>query len=117
MALMEFLPAPPVGAAPPSAWGDRAQLTTILSGAGLELDSVDDDTVTLTFRDVDDATEFLLRTAGNLAAIKPQLQHEGRWEQLVARLRAHVENSGVWRDDGLEIVAPYLVAKATKPES
>jgi SAM-dependent methyltransferase len=89
-ALAPFLPAPPLGSAPPSRWGDPAAARTLLADAGFTAVEHRDEALTLDFASRAAAVAFLVATAGHVIAERPRLESEGRWPSLLGTLASVV---------------------------
>jgi len=113
-ALSGFLAPPPAGSTMPSSWGDADSLATILSGGGLDLVEATTEQLTLSFSDANEATQFLLRTAGHLEAARASLIAQGRWNDLVAALSNLVSERGRVGHGRFDIVGDFLVATARR---
>jgi len=111
-ALSEFLASPPASTGPPSRWGDANAVEELLAPAGLRVVSSDIEKVTMTFADVVDAADFLVRTAGHVIAERERLTAEGRWPDLVAALEALVRDRGHEQAAGVDIDCVYLLTTA-----
>jgi SAM-dependent methyltransferase len=109
-----FLPPPPSGAQPPSRWGEETALSEIFASAALRIESTGDETIELRFTDRGAATDFLIRTAGNVLAERRGLEQGGRWEELrraVAELVCERDSS---EGEQVLLTLSYLLAIATK---
>lgn len=88
--LAPHLPPPPAGGSSPARWGDEHALSALLEPTGTAVETFRREDVTLVFTDRDDAVAFLVRTAGHVVAEQSRLEHEGRWDDLLAELEAFV---------------------------
>jgi SAM-dependent methyltransferase len=95
--LAPYLPPPPSGSAPPSAWGDETAQGRLLTNAGIAIERTSSRTLTIEFTGRDAAVDFLLRTAGNVLAEREALLRGGRWEKLRSDIAALVDQ----RDDAV----------------
>jgi SAM-dependent methyltransferase len=93
-ALSEFLPPPPPGSRPPSRWGDPAGLAGLFAPYGLDVQQHTSESLMTTFDSDQQATDFLVRTAGNVIAERERLVAEGRWIDLNAAVARLVEARG-----------------------
>lgn len=112
-ALADHLPPPPAHGAPPSRWGDPRALAGLLGDAGARLQRTEIHQLRLAFATVDEATTFLIRTAGHVVAQREALVAAGRWQMLHDALSAFV-TARVQRHPGrqLELEFEYLLAVA-----
>jgi SAM-dependent methyltransferase len=110
-ALSEFLPPPP-NTGPPSRWGDPNALEELLAPAGLRVVSSGTENVTMTFADVPDAADFLVRTAGHVIAERERLTAEDRWRDLMAAMEELANDRGQHHATGVDINFVYLLAMA-----
>ena len=108
-ALSAFLPAPPSGSGPPSRWGDPAVLADLFAPYGLAVHEHTTESLTMAFDGNQQATAFLVRTAGNVIAEREQLVAEGRWTDLSATVSHLVEARGDEVDGRLGIDLTYLL--------
>lgn len=111
-ALSEFLPPPAHSTGPPSRWGDPNALEELFGPAGLRVASSSTQHLTMTFADVTDAADFLVRTAGHVIAERERLTTEGRWRDLVAAMEELVHDRSRHHADGVDIDFVYLLATA-----
>jgi SAM-dependent methyltransferase len=110
--LAPFLPGRPPGATAPSRWGDAAGVGELLAGAGLTAGDGHAEQLALDFEDRLSAVAFLVRTAGDVVAQRPQLEAEGRWPQLLAALAALVTERDEGSDGGVTLRLDYLLTTA-----
>jgi SAM-dependent methyltransferase len=111
--LAPYLP-PPDGLGPPSAWGARESVTAILGPAGFALATAEEAELRLQFADDDEATEFLIETAGHVAAERARLHAEGRWSELVADVRTLVATSRQCAEGPTILRLDYLLTRWSK---
>lgn len=114
-ALSPFLPPPPPGGSPPPRWGDEPAATTLLSDAGLDVDAVSRDSLTLEFEGRAQAVAFLVATAGHVVAERPRLEAEGRWPSLLGALAGLVAERDEGHDGRTALRCDYLIITARKP--
>jgi len=110
-AVGRFLPPPPASSMPPGAWGDRRTLTAALAEAGLAPDFAETGVLRLSFDDADQATGFLIRTAGHVLAERERLLRCGRWDSLQAAAQAVVEQHATPSAAGAVLPLEYLLAR------
>jgi SAM-dependent methyltransferase len=113
-ALSPFLPAPPPGGAPPPRWGDEPAATALLIDAGLEMDAVSRESLTLEFEGRAQAVAFLVATAGHVVAQRPRLEAEGRWPSLLGALAGLVAERDEGREGRVVLRCDYLIVTARK---
>jgi SAM-dependent methyltransferase len=112
-ALAPFLPPPPLGAAPPSRWGDPAAARTLLADAGFTSIEHRAEALTLTFTSRAEAVGFLVATAGHVVAERARLEAERRWPQLLAALAAHIAEHDMGTGGGeVRLRCDYLMTVA-----
>lgn len=105
-----FLPPPPAGGGPPSRWGDPSVLDTLFGPTGLHVEAHSTKTLTMTFTDAAEATDFLIRTAGNVIAERERLTDDGRWPDLRAAVQQLVVERGDESNEECRIGFDYLLA-------
>jgi hypothetical protein len=86
-----FMPPPPDGAEPPPLWGVEEHVRECFAPTGREVTIERDAAPTGTFASLDDYTDFLLRTLGPVELARPQLEADGRWDEMRAVVRANYE--------------------------
>jgi SAM-dependent methyltransferase len=112
-ALAPYLPPAPPGGAPPSSWGDEADVIVLLESHGMSTTTVTTKSLWLSLPDRPEALDFLIRTAGHVVSEQSRLQREGRWQQL----RDDLTQLVAARDEGSDSVAlrcDYLVVVAER---
>jgi SAM-dependent methyltransferase len=108
-----YLPPPPPGG-PPSRWGDAEALAGLLGAAGLRLARTSVRRLELDFDDAGACARFLVRTAGHVMSEHARLSREGRWDDLLADMRAFVEDRAEFVGGRLALPLEYLLAEADK---
>jgi len=108
--LSRFLPPPPKGSGPPSRWGDPAVLNQLFTPNGMRVRTQAEGSLTLTFESATLATQFLIRTAGNVIDERERLTQQGRWEDVHAAVHGLVESRGRREDGEHRIDFRYLLA-------
>lgn len=111
-ALAPFLPAPPLGAAPPARWGDPAAARALLADVGFTAIEHRADALTLTFASRAEAVGFLVATAGHVVAERPRLEAEGRWPTLLAALASHIARHDTGAGGAVRLRCDYLLTTA-----
>jgi len=111
-ALAELLPPPPLGAAPPTRWGDPAAARALLADAGFTGIEHRAEALTLTFASRAEAVGFLVATAGHVVAQRPRLEAENRWGTLLAALAAHVSRHDTGTGAAVRLRCDYLLTTA-----
>lgn len=111
--LAEYLPAPPVSSGPPSAWGDEAQVTALLTDAGFQVHTTSVQAIHLQFTDIESGADFLIRTAGHVVQAESALREAGRWQQLRNDMREFVKNWSRRHVNVLQLRLEYLEVQAT----
>jgi hypothetical protein len=66
----------------------------------------------MTFADVPDAADFLVRTAGHVIAERERLRAEDRWRDLMAAMEELANDRGQHHATGVDINFVYLLAMA-----
>ncbi|HTD49273.1 MAG TPA: class I SAM-dependent methyltransferase [Acidimicrobiia bacterium] len=108
--LATFLPPPATGTGPPSRWGDLGVLDELFAPNGMRIRTHAEASLTLTFESATDATQFLIRTAGNVIAERERLTQQGRWKDVHAAVHGLVESRGRREHDDFGIDLQYLLA-------
>jgi SAM-dependent methyltransferase len=112
-ALGAFLPPPPAGSGPPSRWGDPSVLDVLFDPFGFHVAEHSTNTLAMTFADAAEATDFLIRTAGNAIAERERLTAEGRWPDAQAAVRHLVDARSHTSNAECRIDCDYLLATIT----
>jgi SAM-dependent methyltransferase len=100
-----YMPPPPDGAEPPPLWGIEEHIRECFAPTGRTVTIERDTAPTGTFASVDDYTDFLLRTLGPVDLARPQLEADGRWDEMRAAVRASYERFNE-ADDGTYRASP-----------
>src|SRR3954452_5304461 len=100
-----YMPPPPDGAQPPPLWGVEDHIRECFAPTGREVTIERDTAPTGTFASVDDYTDFLLRTLGPVDLARPQLEADGRWDEMRAAVRGNYERFNE-ADDGTFRASP-----------
>jgi SAM-dependent methyltransferase len=100
-----FMPPPPDGAEPPPLWGVEDHIRECFEPTGRAVTIERDSAPTGTFASVDDYTDFLLRTLGPVDLARPQLEADGRWDEMRALVRESYERFNE-ADDGTFRASP-----------
>jgi SAM-dependent methyltransferase len=108
--LSSFLPPPPPGSGPPSRWGDSEALEELVAAHRLSVTSHSIERVELTFDDIGDVVDFLVRTAGHVMAEQERLTDEGRWRDLRAGVGDLVGQRGHMIQGKVSVDLAYLLA-------
>lgn len=104
-----FLPAPPAGTQPPSAWGDTEHVTELFAAAGA-LPSFERGSVDFTFDSAEGAVMHYAEWFGPFVTARAVLEPQGRWDEfldafgeLVARFNVADDGTATLRSDYLLI--------------
>jgi len=89
VAMRPFLPPPPDGAEPPPLWGIEDHVRECFAPTGREVTIERDVAPTPEFESVDAYTDWLLAVLGPVALARPQIEADGRWDELRAAVRAN----------------------------
>ena len=108
--LSRFLPPPPKGTGPPSRWGDPGALDALFTSNGMRVRTHAEGSLALTFESSAHATQFLIRTAGNVIAEQERLTQQGRWTDLQVGVRNLVDSRGHREHGEHRIDFQYLLA-------
>lgn len=112
-ALGAFLPPPPAGSGPPSRWGDPSELDTLFGPNGVHVTRHSTNTLTMSFDGASEASDFLIRTAGNVIAERERLTEEGHWTEMQAAIHQLVEARCEASGNECRIGFDYLLATIT----
>lgn len=108
-----YLPPPPASGGFPSRWGDPDSLTALLNGAGARVLEKRTEQLVLRCGDVEEAAEFLIRTAGHIVSEERRLTEHGRWQalhhDLISLVAQHLQHGR----SGPELRLEYLLATAS----
>jgi SAM-dependent methyltransferase len=115
-ALGDFLPPPPASSGPPSRWGDPSALDDLFRPSGLHVQTHSTRTLAMDFDSDVQATDFLVRTAGNVMAEHDRLTNEGRWADMQAALQVLVQDRSQPTNGRSRIVFEYLLATLVRRE-
>jgi SAM-dependent methyltransferase len=85
--MREFLPPPPDGAEPPPFWGIEDHVRECFAAAGREVTIERDVAPTPEFASVEAYTDSLLRVLGPVDLARPQIEADGRWDDLRSAVR------------------------------
>lgn len=108
--LADYLPPPPAGSTSPTRWGNEQVLGQLLGPGDIDLQHASREHLTLRFRDQQEAAMFLLDTAGHVVAERKRLEHEERWNTLVAALYTFIDERNTSRDNHVALDLEYLLA-------
>jgi SAM-dependent methyltransferase len=106
------MPAPPPGASPPPAWGDRDHVRALL-GDAFEL-SFDTATADFTGESAEQFIDFFATWYGPLITARTALGAQGRWDGLREELIELATALDVGGDGGLRARSEYLVVTGVK---
>lgn len=111
-AVSPFIPPPPPGSGPPSRWGDEAGLGEIWQSTGVGIQAAREESVEIRFSGPEEATDFLIKTAGNVLAERDALERSGEWGDLRAAVESLVAERATSNGEGIAIPLQYLLAIA-----
>ena len=83
-----YLPPAPDFAEPPLLWGTEQHVREIFTGTGVDLEFERDDAVGSAFSSGADAVDFAVRAFGPLIMLRPKLEAEGTWSELLTKMAA-----------------------------
>ena len=93
LTIAKYAPPPPEGFQPPPLWGMRDHVEEIFDGTGVEL-SFEDGAAHWHFGSDEEAVEEYSTKFGPIVMLRPQLEADGRWDDLVADLQRDVRGGG-----------------------
>jgi SAM-dependent methyltransferase len=108
VAMREFMPPPPEGAEPPPFWGIEDHVRECFAPTGREITIERDVAPTPAFASVDEYTDFLLRALGPVDLARPQLEADGRWDDLRTAVRDTFARFNEADDGGFRASPSYL---------
>ncbi|WP_165845527.1 class I SAM-dependent methyltransferase [Streptacidiphilus pinicola] len=111
-AIGPYLPPPPVGAQPPTRWGDPDFVRALFDVPGTVSVTSRVERHGFSFASASEAAAFWLRTAGHVQAERPRLEGEGRWQALHEDLAAVFPRWNRRADDphpGVLVESAYLI--------
>jgi SAM-dependent methyltransferase len=103
------LPPLPPGGQSPARWGDEDAVAGLLESAGATVTAATRATRALRLPDREEAVDFLLRTAGHVAAIRDEMEADGRWEALREDVAQFVEARRLAGPADVLLPVEYLV--------
>jgi SAM-dependent methyltransferase len=112
--IAKYAPAPPEGFQPPPLWGVRDHVTEIFAPTGAEL-SFEDGAAHWRFESVDETVAEYSEKFGPIVLLRPQLESDGRWDDLLADLQTMYEEVNSATDGGVEFEGEYLTTEGKKP--
>jgi SAM-dependent methyltransferase len=107
MTISKYAPPPPEGFQPPPLWGVRDHVTEIFDGTGAEL-RFEDGAAHWHFDSFEQTVEEYSSKFGPIVTLRPQLEADGRWEDLVADLDAMYREVAVPEGDGIAFDGEFL---------
>jgi SAM-dependent methyltransferase len=115
MTIAKYAPPPPEGFQPPPLWGVRDHVTEIFAPTGAEL-SFEDGAAHWRFASAEETVEEYTQKFGPIVLLRPQLEADGRWDELVSDLSAMYQEVNTATDGGVEFDGEYLVTQGRKPD-
>jgi SAM-dependent methyltransferase len=112
--ISKYAPPPPEGFQPPPLWGVRDHVTEIFEPTGAEL-SFADGAAHWRFESVAETVVEYSEKFGPIVMLRPALEAEGKWMDLLTDLQAMYEEVNSATDGGVEFKGEYLVTQGTKP--
>ncbi len=114
MTILKYAPPPPEGFQPPPLWGMRDHVSEIFAPTGAELEFTDG-AAHWRFDSVEETVAEYSEKFGPIVLLRPALEESGRWEELLADLKAMYEEVNAATDDGVEFDGEYLTTRGVKP--
>lgn len=111
--ISKYAPPPPEGFQPPPLWGVRDHVNEIFDGTGLEL-RFEDGAAHWHFDSYEETVEEYSTKFGPIVMLRPALEADGRWDDLVTDLRAMYEDVAVVEDGGISFDGEYLITSGDK---
>ena len=114
LTIAKYAPPPPEGFQPPPLWGLRDHVTEIFQGTGVDLRFADA-AAHWRFDSHEETVEEYSTKFGPIVMLRPQLEADGRWGDLLADLRAMYEEVAVAENGGVAFDGEYLITLGEKP--
>ena len=113
LTIAKYAPPPPEGFQPPPLWGMRDHVEEIFDGTGVEL-SFEDGAAHWHFGSDEEAVEEYSTKFGPIVMLRPQLEADGRWDDLVADLSAMYGEVAVPENGGIAFDGAFLTTFGAK---
>jgi SAM-dependent methyltransferase len=110
LTVSKYAPPPPEGFQPPPLWGLRDHVSEIFAPSGAEL-TFTDGAAHWRFDSVEETVAEYSEKFGPIVLLRPALEAEGRWEELLADLKAMYEEVNSATDGGVEFDGEYLITQ------
>ena len=114
LTIAKYAPPPPEGFQPPPLWGVRDHVTEIFAPTGAEL-AFEDGAAHWRFESAGDTVEEYSEKFGPIVMLRPQLEADGRWDDLLVDLEALFKEVNSATDGGVEFDGAFLTTQGTKP--
>jgi SAM-dependent methyltransferase len=114
LTIAKYAPPPPEGFQPPPLWGLRDHVTEIFAPTGAQLEFTDS-AAHWRFDSVEETVDEYSTKFGPIVLLRPALEADGRWDSLLADLKAMYEEVNSATDGGVEFDGEYLITQGTKP--
>jgi SAM-dependent methyltransferase len=114
LTIAKYAPPPPEGFQPPPLWGLRDHVTEIFAPTGAELE-FEDGVAHWRFESNEETVKEYSEKFGPIVVLRPQLEADGRWDDLLADLQTLYEETNSATDGGVEFDGEYLITQGRKP--
>ncbi len=115
LTIAKYAPPPPEGFQPPPLWGVRDHVTEIFAPNRCRLCSSPTRRAHWRFDSADETVDEYTDKFGPIVLLRPQLEADGRWDELVSDLSSMYQDVNTATDGGVEFDGAYLVTQGTKP--
>jgi SAM-dependent methyltransferase len=107
LTIAKYAPPPPEGFQPPPLWGVRDHVNEIFDGTGVDL-RFEDGAAHWHFDSYEETVEEYSTKFGPIVMLRPGLEADGRWDELLADLRLMYEEVAVPDNGGIAFDGEYL---------
>ncbi len=113
LTVSKYAPAAPEGFQPPPLWGVRDHVTEIFAPTGAEL-SFTNGAAHWRFESVGETVAEYSEKFGPIVMLRPALEADGRWADLLADLEAMYQDVNSATDGGVEFEGEYLITQGNE---
>ena len=112
--IAKYAPPPPEGFQPPPLWGVRDHVTEIFGPTGVTPE-FEDGAAHWHFDSLDETVDEYATKFGPIVMLRPRLEEEGRWDDMLADLRSMYDEVNQSGGRGVAFDGEYLVSLGSKP--